>query len=178
MASNFPNAHVLGVDYHAESIEKAKAEIAASNLTNADARVVDSHVWADDEEQGSFDIVTMFDCFHDMSDPEGVAVEALKALKPGGKMFLIEPYSSKSNLTKDKLASPLAPTYCGFSTCFCTPCGKAIPGKEGLGTTCGTDCYEALFTKAGFSSFETFGDDAEGGTAPAATGFRLMLVTK
>eukprot|EP00544_Gedaniella_sp_CCMP2646_P011750 CAMPEP_0202481884 /NCGR_PEP_ID=MMETSP1361-20130828/1352_1 /ASSEMBLY_ACC=CAM_ASM_000849 /TAXON_ID=210615 /ORGANISM="Staurosira complex sp., Strain CCMP2646" /LENGTH=58 /DNA_ID=CAMNT_0049109523 /DNA_START=10 /DNA_END=182 /DNA_ORIENTATION=+ len=37
MASNFPNAQVLGIDYHEESIEKAKEEIAASKLTNADA---------------------------------------------------------------------------------------------------------------------------------------------
>ena len=100
MASNFPNAQVLGVDYHDESIEKAKKEIAASKLTNADARVVDSHKWADEEEQESYDVVTMFDCFHDMSDPEGVAAEALKALKPGGKIFLIEPYSTKSDATK------------------------------------------------------------------------------
>ena len=178
LATNFPNAHVLGIDYHAESIEIAKQEIAASKLTNADARVVDSHVWAEDEEQGSFDVITLFDCFHDMSDPEGVAAEALKALKPGGKIFLIEPYSSKSDATKDKLASPLAPTFCGFSTCFCTPCGKALPGKEGLGTTCGTDRYETLFKDVGFSWFETFGEDAEGGTAPTANGFRLMIVTK
>ena len=178
MAFNFPNAQVLGVDYHDESIEKAKKEIAASKLTNADARVIDSHKWADEEEQESYDVVTMFDCFHDMSDPEGVAAEALKALKPGGKIFLIEPYSTKSDATKDKLSSPLAPTYCGFSTCFCTPCGKAIPGKEGLGTTCGTDRYEALFDKVGFSSFETFGDDAQGAMAPATNGFRLMLATK
>ena len=178
LASNFPNTHVLGVDYHAESIESAKEEIAASNLTNADARAVDSHVWADDEEQGSFDVITMFDCFHDMADPEGVAKEALKALKPGGKIFLIEPYSSKSDSTAAKLASPMAPAFCGFSTCFCTPCGKAIPGKEGLGTTAGTERYDALFKKVGFASFETFGEDAEGSMAPAAAGFRLMLVTK
>jgi len=178
LASLFPNANILGVDNHAKSIEEAKEEIAARKVTNADARVVDSHVWADDGEQGTYDIITMFDCFHDMSDPEGVAVEALKALKPGGKVFLIEPHSSKSDATKDKLASPLAATFSGMSTCYCTPCGKAIPGKEGLGTTCGTDRYEALFKKAGFSSFETFGEDVEGGTGPTAHGFRLMLVTK
>jgi SAM-dependent methyltransferase len=178
MASNFPNAQVLGIDYHEESIEKAKEEIAASKLTNADARVVDSHKWADEEEEESYDLVTMFDSFHDMSDPEGVAAEALKALKPGGKIFLIEPYSTKSDATKDKLSSPLAPTFCGFNTCFCTPCGKSVPGKEGLGTVCGTDRYEALFNKVGFSSFETFGDDAQGSMAPATNGFRLMLATK
>ena len=178
MATTFPNANVLGIDYHDESIEKAKKDIAASKLTNADARVIDSHKWADEEEQESYDVVTMFDCFHDMSDPEGVATEALKALKPGGKIFLIEPYSTKSDATKDKLTSPFAATYSGFNTCFCTPCGKAIPGKEGLGTTCGTDRYEALFDKVGFSSFETFGGNEQGSTGPTANGLRLMLVTK
>eukprot|EP00544_Gedaniella_sp_CCMP2646_P002703 CAMPEP_0202509210 /NCGR_PEP_ID=MMETSP1361-20130828/52651_1 /ASSEMBLY_ACC=CAM_ASM_000849 /TAXON_ID=210615 /ORGANISM="Staurosira complex sp., Strain CCMP2646" /LENGTH=403 /DNA_ID=CAMNT_0049143419 /DNA_START=1051 /DNA_END=2262 /DNA_ORIENTATION=+ len=212
MASKFPDAQVLGIDYHEESIEKAKEEIAASKLTNADARVADSHKWADEEheesiekakeeiaaskltnadarvadshkwadeeEEESYDVVTMFDSFHDMSDPEGVAAEALKALKPGGMVFLIEPYSTKSDATKDKLSSPLAPTFCGFNTCFCTPCGKAVPGKEGLGTVCGTDRFEALFNKVGFSSFETFGDDAQGSMAPTANGFRLMLATK
>jgi 2-polyprenyl-3-methyl-5-hydroxy-6-metoxy-1,4-benzoquinol methylase len=178
IALNFPNASVLGIDYHAESIQNAKEEIASKNLTNADARVVDSHVWAEDEEQGSFSVVTMFDCFHDMSDPEGVANEAFKALEPGGRIFLIEPYSSKSDTTKAKLEAPMVATLCGFSSCFCTPCGKAVPGKEGLGTTAGTDRYEALFKKVGFTSFETFGEDVEGGMSPSAMGFRLMLATK
>lgn len=113
-----------------------------------------------------------------MADPEGVAVEALKALKPGGNIFLIEPLSSKSDTTKAKLEVPTVPIFAGFSACCCTPCGKVIPGKEGLGTTCGTDRYEALFNKVGFSSFETFGEDVEGELNPTAAGFRLMLVTK
>jgi len=178
LASNFPSTTVLGIDFHVESIESAKEEIAANNLTNADARVVDSHVWAEDEEQESFDVITMFDCFHDMSDPKGVAQEAFKALKPGGNIFLIEPYSSKSDTPKAKLAVPTIRMECGFSACVCTPCGKVIPGKEGFGTTAGTDRYEALFKKVGFSSFETFGEDAEGELNPSEQGFRLMLVTK
>ena len=178
LASNFPNTRVFGIDFHAESIESAKEEIRENNLTNADVRVVDSHVWADDEEQGSFDVITMFDSFHDMSDPEGVALEAFKALKPGGKIFLIEPYSSKSDSTAAKLAIPTIGMECGFSACVCTPCGKVIPGKEGFGTTAGTDRYEALFTKVGFSSFETFGEAADGELNPSKQGFRLMLVTK
>jgi SAM-dependent methyltransferase len=179
IALTFPNASVVGIDNHAESIQDAKEEIASKNLTNADARLVDSHVWADDEEKESFNVVTMFGCFHDMSDPGGVAKEAYEALEPGGKIFLsIEPYSSKSDATKAKMEVPLLPVLFGFSSCFCTPCGKVIPGKEGLGTTAGTDRYKALFEEVGFTSFEMFGEDAEGGMSPSAEGFHLMLVTK
>ena len=178
LASSFPNVQVLGIDFHPESIQDANHEIAVAGLTNAQARVMDSHTWADDEDKGSFSVVTMFDCFHEMADPEGVAAEALMALKPGGKIFLIEPYSRKSDTIQAKLAVPTVAAYSGFSACLCTPCGKVFPGKEGLGTTAGTDRYEEIFKSAGVSSFETFGEDMEGKKSPTTAGFRLMLVTK
>ena len=34
----------------------------------------------------------------------------------------------------------------GFSVCFCTPCGKTVPGKEGVGTLAGTERHK-LFSK-------------------------------
>ena len=177
LAKLFPTSTVLGIDSHEESIEDCKKEIESAGLKKADARVADAHVWADTEEEASYNVVTMFDCFHDMPDPEGVAKEAWKALRPGGKIFLIEPLSSKEDTTEAKLTVPMAPTFTGFSACCCTPCGKVIPGKEGLGTTAGTDRYEDLFKKAGFSSFSTFGEEMKA-TAPTMAGFRLMLVTK
>jgi SAM-dependent methyltransferase len=179
LASNFPYSTVVGIDFHDESIQEARMEIDSHQLTNATARVVDSHCWIAKGEEESFDVITMFDCFHDMSDPEGVAVEAFKALKKGGMIFLIEPYSSKSDSTAAKLAIPTISVDCGFSACVCTPCGKIVPGKEGFGTTAGTDRYEALFNKVGFSSFETFGESVEDKQLnPTAQGARLMLVTK
>ena len=178
MAKLFPEASLLGIDYHQESIETAQADFAENNIQNANAKTIDSHNWVTQEEEGHYCAITMFDCFHDMADPEGVAAECYKALKLGGKVFMIEPMSSHGDASKDRLTVPGVSVYQGFNLCYCTPCGMSVPGKEGLGTTAGTERYEKIFEGAGYSSFQQVGMDQTGPMAPATNGFRLFVATK
>jgi len=179
LASLSPNARVLGVDFHPESVEKTMELIFSSNLNNASAIVANAGIWAEKNNYaGCFDVICFFDCYHDMPDPESVAHQAFHALKPGGMVFLIEPLSSYGDTTREKLKiSSTVPLYSGFNVCFCTPCGKCcMPGKEGLGTTAGTSRYEEIFFQTGFASFKTFGRDSS--ISPSDQGFRLMLAIK
>jgi SAM-dependent methyltransferase len=179
LAKLFPNSTVHGYDYDAASIQEARLEIEQDALDNAEARLCDSHQWVLPGEEGTYDVVTIFDAFHDMGDPRGVAEEVYKALKPGGLVFLIEPYSSYSDATKDRIAVPSFPEFQSWNVCFCTPCGMTVPGKEGFGTTAGTERYVALFENdVGFSSMVAFGTEAMDSTAPTSNGFRLLLATK
>ena len=66
MAKAFPASQFVGFDYHAESIERARARAADAGVGDrvrfevAPAKRVPRH---------GYDLVTMFDCLHDMGDP-------------------------------------------------------------------------------------------------------------
>src|SRR5437879_7579588 len=45
---------------------------------------------AKDYAQDGYDLVTFFDCLHDMGDPVGAAVHARRALADGGTVMLVE----------------------------------------------------------------------------------------
>ena len=175
-------AHVylyIRLDFHGPSIEECKALALEKSTSNATFEVHNANSWVkDDKAESKFEVVCMFDCYHDMSGPDQIAKEVLHALKPGGVWFLIEPLSSEGDSIAEKLAMPTSPVYGGFSAHYCTPCGKSVPGKEGLGTTAGTIRYKTIVMDAGYSQFENIGAALEGPTSPTMMGFRMLLVTK
>ena len=67
MAKAFPDSEFAGFDYHAESIEAARARAKAAGVADR----VRFEVAPASEFTGTYDLVTMFDCLHDMGDPVG-----------------------------------------------------------------------------------------------------------
>ena len=49
---------------------------------------------AKDIDERDFDLVTMFDCLHDMGDPRGCAKHVRSMLKPGGSWMIVEPIAA------------------------------------------------------------------------------------
>jgi len=133
---------------------------------------------------GEYDIVLLFDAFHDMPDPASVAAECFRALRPGGAVLMVEPLSSINDDTASKLELSTTKLYSGLQVHFCTPCGKhGIKHghrrvSEGIGPTAGTCRHRALMMAAGFSGFEQLLADDQGLDAPGPRGFRLFLATK
>jgi 2-polyprenyl-3-methyl-5-hydroxy-6-metoxy-1,4-benzoquinol methylase len=70
MAKAYPNSTFIGFDYHQPSIERAHQKAVKAGLGNS----VKFEVAASTEFPGhDYDLVTLFDCFHDMGDPLAVA---------------------------------------------------------------------------------------------------------
>jgi tRNA A58 N-methylase Trm61 len=46
---------------------------------------------AKDIPQEGYDLVTFFDCLHDMGDPVGACAHVRSALKPDGTLMVVEP---------------------------------------------------------------------------------------
>jgi hypothetical protein len=44
-----------------------------------------------------YDLVTFFDCLHDMGDPVGAARHVCESLAPGGTWILVEPLAKRSH---------------------------------------------------------------------------------
>jgi 2-polyprenyl-3-methyl-5-hydroxy-6-metoxy-1,4-benzoquinol methylase len=144
MAQAFPAAEFLGIDYHEASVLVARREAAAAGVAD---RVRFEPRDAADLPAGRHDLVTMFDCLHDMGDPLAAARAARAALADTGTLMVVEPMAG--DRVEDNL-NPLGRVFYGASTLVCTPCSLAQPGARALGPQAGPARLTALLRDAGF----------------------------
>ena len=145
LADAYPRSTFVGYDYHAPSVDTARAAAAGAGMGD---RV--SFAVADATEiAGPFDLIAFFDCWHDTADPLGVAGAARRALAPGGSVLVVEPYA---NDRLEDNVNPLGRFGYGISTVVCTPCSVS-DGGPGLGAQAGEARTRELFLEAGFTSF-------------------------
>ncbi len=131
MAKVYPNSKFYGFDNHGLSIEKAKEHAKKEGVTkNTEFYVVS----ANDESIGNdYDLITFFDCLHDMGDPVGAMKLAKQSLKPDGTCMIIEP------MANDKIEDNLnlvGRTFYAASTLVCVPNSLADNGPT-LGAQAG-----------------------------------------
>src|SRR5438094_8548109 len=87
MAKAYPNSQFIGYDYHDRSIEAARREAAAAGVSNASFEVASAKSYPGND----YELVTFFDCLHDMGDPVGAARHVRSTLKPDGVWMIVEP---------------------------------------------------------------------------------------
>jgi 2-polyprenyl-3-methyl-5-hydroxy-6-metoxy-1,4-benzoquinol methylase len=145
MAGAFEGSTFLGTDYHEGSIRVARRRAAEAAV---DARTSFEALEADEQPAGEFDLITMFDCLHDLGDPLAAATAARRALKPDGTLMVVEP--AAGDRLEDNL-HPLGRVFYAASTLICTPCSLAQPGAMALGPQAGPTRLAALLRDAGFS---------------------------
>lgn len=145
MAKAYPDVTVVGYDYHADSIRVANERAAASGVSNARFEVAEATGFNERE----FDLITFFDCLHDMADPVGAARHARQALKPDGHCMLVEPFAGDN--VEDNL-NPVGRVYYGASAQICVPVSLARNGPA-LGAQAGEARLGAIMREAGFSRF-------------------------
>jgi ubiquinone/menaquinone biosynthesis C-methylase UbiE len=146
MAEAFPNSRFVGYDFHAPSIEQANAHARAHGLTD---RVRFVTALAKDIAEQGFDLVTMFDCLHDMGDPRGCAEHIHGMLKPSGAWMLVEPLAADDPAAN--VASPVSRLYYNASTMICVPTSLAQEVGAGLGAQAGEKRLAETIRAAGFS---------------------------
>jgi 2-polyprenyl-3-methyl-5-hydroxy-6-metoxy-1,4-benzoquinol methylase len=146
MAKAYPNSRFYGFDNHPGSIEAARKTAAEAGVSD---RVTFEVATAQDFPGSGFDLVTYFDCLHDMGDPYGAAQHAREALKPDGLVMLVEPMAGNS---VEENLNPIGRIFSGASVLVCTPHAIAEQGRP-LGTLATDAELKAVFHGAGFSSF-------------------------
>ena len=144
MAQAYPNSTIHGFDFHAPSIEEARAKAKAAGVTNVQFDVATAQDYPDTD----FDLVCIFDALHDMGDPVGAARHIRQTLKEDGAFMLVEP------LAGDSMADnmhPLGQIFYAFSTTVCTPASLAQDVGMGLGAQAGQQRLTEVLNEAGFS---------------------------
>ena len=122
MAMAFPNSTFVGSDYHEGSIETARKRAQEAGLAD---RVSFQVAPAAGYSGTGYDLVTMFDCLHDMGDPVGAAKHVRSTLKPDGTWMIVEP--NAGDRVEDNF-NPVGRAYYAFSTLLCTPASLARIG--------------------------------------------------
>jgi ubiquinone/menaquinone biosynthesis C-methylase UbiE len=147
MAQAYPASRFVGSDYHGGSIETARKRAADAGVAD---RVSFEVTPAGGFGGGDYDLVTTFDCLHDMGDPAGAAAQIRRALGPDGSWLIVEP--AAGDAVPDNL-NPVGRVYYNFSTFLCLPNARSQQGGYALGAQAGEAAIEALVREAGFSSF-------------------------
>jgi ubiquinone/menaquinone biosynthesis C-methylase UbiE len=145
MADAFPNSRFIGYDFHAPSIEQANLHARAHGC---DDRVQFKTAAAKEISDQHFDLVTMFDCLHDMGDPRGCAAHIRKILNRDGTWMVVEPIAS--DRVSDNVANPISRLYYNASTMVCVPTSLAQEVGEALGAQAGEARLTDLIREAGF----------------------------
>lgn len=143
MAKAFPKSSFAGLDFHEPSIEAAREHASPLKLNNLKFQVSLAK-----ELPGKYDLVTVFDCLHDMGDPVGAMKHVRESLNPGGVCMIVEPMAG------DTLADNLNPVgrlYYNASTMVCVPTSLAQEVGTALGAQAGEKrLREIVVDKAGF----------------------------
>jgi SAM-dependent methyltransferase len=147
MAEAFPASAFTGYDYHQPSIDAAR-KLAAD--AHGAGRVSFEVASAAEFPGTGYDLITYFDCLHDMGDPVGALAHARQALATGGSVMLVEPLAGD---TIGDNMNPLGRALYGASTLICTPSSLAQDVGRALGAQAGEDALRQVAAEAGFGRF-------------------------
>jgi SAM-dependent methyltransferase len=147
MAQAFPSSSFVGSDYHAESIATAQERAEAAGVAGRIRFEVSD---AGGIQGTGYDLVTMFDCLHDMGDPVGAARQVREVIADDGTWMVVEP--AAGDHVEDNL-NPIGRAYYGFSTLLCTPASLSQDVGLALGTQAGPARIRDVAETAGFTRF-------------------------
>ena len=149
IAKSYPKAIVDGFDLDEPSINMANKNARAAEVEDR----VEFHVRdaADPELAGQYDLVTAFECIHDMSDP----VSALKGMRnlagTKGTVLVVDERVGESFSTTE---NDIDWMMYGWSILHCLPVGMADKPSAATGTVMRADTLRSYASAAGFKSVD------------------------
>lgn len=150
MAEAFPTSSFSGYDISQHALDRAGARLAETGLTNAlfyDAAVDGL------PSDHSLDLVTTFDCIHDMTDPQGM-IDAIRASLADDGTWLLVDIKALDTYGENAAKNPMASLMYGISVLSCLSSALSEPDGAGLGTLgLSASRAEAMARQAGFTRF-------------------------
>jgi SAM-dependent methyltransferase len=147
MAQAYPQSTFIGFDYHEASIVHARE---SAQKAGVGERVSFEVASAKTFPGNDYDLVTVFDCLHDMGDPVGASVHVRKSLRKDGSWMIVEPFAN--DRLEDNL-NPVGRIYYAASTFICTPVSRSQEVGRCLGAQAGEQRLRSVVCEGGFSTF-------------------------
>jgi 2-polyprenyl-3-methyl-5-hydroxy-6-metoxy-1,4-benzoquinol methylase len=146
MAQAYPKSRFWGFDNHDKSIETARQRAKEAGVSDRVTFEV-KNAGALPNEQ--FDMVTFFDCLHDMGDPVGACKSAAGVLARDGSALIVEPMAGN---TVEENFNIIGRTFSGASTLCCTANSMALGGPA-LGAVAPESAIRDTVLAGGFTEF-------------------------
>ncbi len=149
MAQAYPNVHVDGFDLDAPSIEMAWQNAVGAGMNGR----LNFHVRdaGDPKLAGQYDLVTAFECIHDMGDPVS-ALQTMRRLVNDSGTVLIADERVGDVFTPE--GNDVEWMMYGWSILHCLPVGMADEHSVETGTVMRTDTLRDYALQAGFREVE------------------------
>ncbi len=150
MADAFPASTFVGYDISEHALRRADERLSDTGLTNA--RFVDPRDEAMPSDR-SCDLVTSFDCIHDMTHPQQMMTSIRAAIADDGTWLLVD-IKGRDSFAQNVEKNPMAPLMYGISVLSCMSSALSEPDGAGLGTLgLPASKAESMAADAGFSRF-------------------------
>jgi SAM-dependent methyltransferase len=149
IARAYPQVRVDGLDLDEASIAMARELLAGSEVADRVSFVLSDA--GDPALRGRYDLVTIFEALHDMSDPVGVLRAAGSLVADGGSIIVAD------ERVADTFSAPgddFERLYYGFSLTHCLPVGLTDPPAAGTGAVMRTDTVRRYAAEAGLADVE------------------------
>jgi ubiquinone/menaquinone biosynthesis C-methylase UbiE len=147
MAQAFRSSTFVGSDYHDGSIKTARQRAREAGVADRTSfQVAPAAAYSGT----GYDLVTMFDCLHDMGDPVGAARHVRSTLKPDGTWMIVEPHAGDRI---EENFNPVGRAYYAFSTLLCTPASLSQEVGLALGAQAGEARIRDVVRAGGFTRF-------------------------
>jgi SAM-dependent methyltransferase len=150
MAKSFPASEFHGYEISDFALERAAVNARGAGVTNA---FFHDAVKEPLPQDGRFDLVTVFDALHDMTDPAGLVAATRRAIKPDGTLFIAD-INGQPTFEENLANNPLARMQYAMSIMSCMSSATAAEGGAGLGTLgLPEPAMRELVSAAGFTRF-------------------------
>jgi SAM-dependent methyltransferase len=150
MALAYPNVTVDGFDIDKESVDSANASAAAYGVGDR-VHVHHGDGAAARAEQAAYDLVTAFECVHDMGDPVSVLRHMRELVAEDGTVLVMDERTADTFTGEP---DPVEQLFYGYSTLVCLPDGLSHEGSVGTGTVLRTETLRGYAREAGFRDVE------------------------
>jgi hypothetical protein len=147
MAQAYPASQFVGFDYHEPSIVHARE---SARKAGVGERVRFEVASAKSFPGTDYDLVTVFDCLHDMGDPAGASAHIRQTLKQDGTWMIVEPFA---NDQLEDNVNPVSRIFYSASTFICTPASRSQEVGLCLGAQAGEAQLRAVVREGGFGKF-------------------------
>jgi 2-polyprenyl-3-methyl-5-hydroxy-6-metoxy-1,4-benzoquinol methylase len=145
IARAYPKARVDGIDLDDPAIAQARRNLATTEV--ADRVAFHARDAAEPALQGQFDLVTVFEAVHDMSQPVTVLRAARELLAPGGTMLVVDERVAETFTAPGDDVERLM---YGFSLLVCLTNAMAEEPSVGTGTVMRPETLRRYASEAGF----------------------------
>lgn len=150
MAQAFPASQVHGYDISEHGLDRARRRKTEMGLPNAHFHNPRTEPLPGDH---SIDLITTFDCIHDMTHPQEM-MHAIRAAISDEGVWLLVDIKGRESFTENVTKNPMTSLMYGISVMSCMSSALSEPGGAGLGTLGLPESRaKAMAEAAGFTRF-------------------------